>query len=51
VATAAALPASINVTIGLPRSAALDSWAAHVLAVAKGGPDAQKVVALKQSTG
>jgi hypothetical protein len=33
------------------KRAALDSWAAHVLAVAKGGPDAQKVVALKQSTG
>jgi integrase len=33
------------------KRAALDSWAAHVLGVAKGSPDAHKVVSLKHRTG
>jgi integrase len=33
------------------KRAALDSWVAHVLAVAKGGPGANKVVTLKHRTG
>ena len=32
------------------KRAALDSWAAHVLAIAKGSPDAHKVVTLKHRT-
>jgi hypothetical protein len=33
------------------KRAALDSWAAYVLAVAKGGPGASKVVTLKHRAG